>query len=206
VVIKSQKDIPIVTDNIPTASPTPVETKLSCQDEISNLFTKNRDGIKEKLTQKKEYNWQGISYTGYVYNCPYDGRVFLLTKNQDKNEKIVFSFSDALIISTDLKDINNDGLAELTIHRSQGGNCMACSGFSVFQMVGDDFNDLLVNFPKSDEIKSTASSISDLNNDGVLNDKDELKIKKWAYKNVPVFSGLLKINNLTESIYNYQNK
>lgn len=174
VVIKCQKDMPTVTDSISITSPTPVEHTLGCIDDINDLYSKNDKSISSLIKQSKQIKWNGTKYNLIIFNCPNQNdysysQVFALTKvsNDNTKEKLLFTMADESIFEADLRDINKDGLAELEISSSNGGNCRACSGFSVFQMVGDKFNDLLVNFPKSDEIKSTASWISDLNDDGI---------------------------------------
>jgi len=174
VVIKCQKDMPTVTDSIPTASPTPVEQALGCIDEISDLYSKNDKSISSLIKQSKQIKWNGTKYNLIIFNCPNQNdysysQVFTLTKvnNSDTKEKILFTMADENIIKADLEDINKDGLAELEIFSSNGGNCTNCGGYSVFRLIGEKVEDLFFDFPKAEGSKYAKVWLSDLNSDGI---------------------------------------
>lgn len=174
IVIQCKKEFPTTTDSVNISSPTPPERPLDCSSEINNLYLKNDKSISSLTKLSKQIKWNGTKYNLIVFDCPNPeeyayGQVFTLSKvsDNDTEEKILFTMADSIINDFDLKDINKDGLAELEISSSNGGNCENCGGYSVFKLVGGQVEDLFPDFSKAEGDKYAKVSLSDLNKDGI---------------------------------------
>lgn len=163
-------------NNIPAASPTPSERAESCAPTIVSAYLKNKKEIQQQIVGSRQFKWNDNKFNLTVFECPDSDkytypRVLALTKmnNAGTEETALFSMADEIFNLEDNKiaDINKDGLAELVISHSNGGNCPLCGGFSVFQITGDKVNDLLEDFPKPEGGQYAMVWVSDLNNDGI---------------------------------------
>lgn len=163
-------------DSAIVAPPKDPERTESCTGTIVSAYLKNRNEIRHENVESRQFMWNGNKYNLIVFECPDSDkyiypRVLALTKmNKANTEEIeLFSMADEMFNLDDSKivDINEDGLAELVVSHSNGGNCPLCGGFSLFQIAGDKVNDLLSDFPKSEGGQYATVWLSDLNNDNI---------------------------------------
>lgn len=155
-------------------SPTPLERAMDCGPEIINLYSKNDKSVEKFLIKSQQTKWNGVKYNLVTFNCPDSDKyifsqVFALTKMSadDSKEQVLFTMNDESILGSYLKDINKDNLAELVISSTNGGNCPNCTGYSVFQIVGDKVNNLLKDFSVSEGDTYPKVWLYDLNGDGI---------------------------------------
>lgn len=194
------------TDKIINVGPLEVpQAAFNCSTEISTLFQKNNKSIEKYLVESKQLKWNGQSYNASIFNCPDEQqsyeKVFLLSKvDNTGNEKILFSMTDGRFNSSEIRDINQDKLGELIIEHSNGGNCWACGGSSLFQIVGDNVTDLLPNLPKSEGGQyAIVQWIGDIDRDGIeevsyIDDSRELA-DGFFHSNSPFHQVLLTWND-----------
>jgi hypothetical protein len=125
---------------------------FNCSYELSTLITKNDTSIDEYLVKKNQLTWKDQMYDVSLFNCPDERqayvKVFVFSKvDSSGDNKIMLTMEDETFNYSAIRDINDDGLAELIIDHSNGGNCWLCSGNSIFQIVGDNVVDLLKDLP-----------------------------------------------------------
>ena len=136
-----------------------ITSEPTCQESISKSFLENPESIESDLKESKEYSWKGQKYLGFIYKCESE-EIFLFIQNKN----IIFTYSDTNLELGNLKDINADGLAELTL--------VLDDGTMVLRIAGDEVNDLLSIAKPPVFNRILASNIQDLNKDG----KDEIII------------------------------
>ncbi|MCX6726234.1 MAG: hypothetical protein NTY75_00245 [Candidatus Shapirobacteria bacterium] len=132
-------------------SGTPGST-LNCSMELSDSYSKNNTSIDKYLVKKSQLTWKGQTYNASIFNCPDEQqsyvKVYLLSKTINSGDKkILFTMEDETFNDSAIRDINADGLGELIVEHSNGGNCWLCSGSSIFSIIGDNVTDLLKDLP-----------------------------------------------------------
>jgi len=140
----------------------------SCETDIVKAFDKNETLKVSNQAQNTKLNWEDKKYETFVLDCPNEeesfNKVFLLTNSEDK---VIFSMTDERFDKAEIKDINKDNIAELVVAHGNSGNCINCSGISVFQVINDTVKDLFPDLAKPEGSIYSNVWLTDVNNDGI---------------------------------------
>ena len=147
-------------------------TTFNCAAEISKLFNQNNESVNKYLVKKNQLTWKGQTYDASIFNCPDEqqsyAKVFLLSKTiSSGDKKILFTMEDETFNDSTIRDMNGDGLGELIVEHSNGGNCWLCSGSSIFSIVGDNVTDILKDLPRPEGGKNAnVQMVGDIDKNG----------------------------------------
>lgn len=133
--------------------------------EVQKLEKEGVSGEKYQIKSKIEFQTDSRDYLLAIFEIDFkESSIYDITKIYGINNNVLtdlYEEKGSYINKTEIKDINKDGIPEIILYLSTGGNCSGCDSIKILRIKNQKVENIKINFPD----KVTPQGLADLKND-----------------------------------------